>query len=230
MVLFFDVRRANPAHIRHSRNNRPLCAYNLGRAIPTGRVFVEVSDGVRFYELPIIYLRTETALNRLRVGGERIAGNLDATRNPSGQVFHEGAGVIQVALADDKRGNQLCISIQCNERPHVAISAGPLGVFLLGADESPNLIHLDLLALQAAHFCVHDLLAGRAHTKAKAHDRVLVDARNALDCPNAAAFSQHGNHGHFLFKWKVVCHNVLFLALNVNGKYLVGNSYCKHNV
>jgi hypothetical protein len=61
--------------------------------------------------------------------------------------------------------------------------------FLLCADESPNLIHFDLFAGQAAHFSSMILQALPTRTR-KAHNRVLVDAGDALNgadaCPSPA--------------------------------------------
>ncbi len=59
----------------------------------------------------------------------------------------------------------------------------------LCANESPNLVDLDLLAGKATHFVVHDFLAGFANPTAKAHNCVLVDAGDAFNRADAAAFA-----------------------------------------
>jgi hypothetical protein len=46
----------------------------------------------------------------------------------------------------------------------------------LGCNEAPDFITLDLLACQAAHFAVHDLLATFANADAKPHDGITVNA------------------------------------------------------
>ena len=41
----------------------------------------------------------------------------------------------------------------------------------------------------------------------KAHNRVQIDARDSLNCPDAGPFIEHGNHRRFLLGFQVVCHS-----------------------
>jgi hypothetical protein len=87
--------------------------------------------------------------------------------------------MIQVALADDERRNQLCVRVQCDESLDVTQAFGSVTrfhVIAFLADEPPYLLNLDILARQVAHLFVHDALAGVADAHAKTHNRVLIDA------------------------------------------------------
>src|SRR5204862_4152100 len=101
-------------------------------------------------------------------------------------------GVIRVTLSNDERGNQLRVRVQGDERPYVAdsgeiIPAG--GVLSFLPDEPPYLIDFDVLTAQAAHFAVHDLRGCLTHTNAQAHDRVAVNAGDALNGADAVALT-----------------------------------------
>jgi len=115
-------------------------------------------------------------------------------------------GLVTVAFTDNERRYQLCLRVQADESPNVAIEPGPASVLLLRADESPNLIHFDLEAAQAAHLGIEDLLAAFANTHAKPHDGIAVDARNPLNASDAGTFAEHGNRHHFLVSRKDI-HN-----------------------
>jgi hypothetical protein len=52
-----------------------------------------------------------------------------------------------------------------------------------------------------------------------------IDAGYALNCADACAFRQHGNHGHFLFGFQYVCHIVFFVDINVIQIYIGINNY-----
>src|SRR6266480_5138279 len=67
-VLAFDVRRSNPAHVRHSRNNCSLNLNHFNRAIPTGCVFVEIREAVGFYNLSVVNLAFKITFNRVWIG------------------------------------------------------------------------------------------------------------------------------------------------------------------
>ena len=44
VILFFDVRRRNARNVWHTRNNRPLGFYHVGRAVTAGCILVEIRD------------------------------------------------------------------------------------------------------------------------------------------------------------------------------------------
>ena len=119
--------------------------------------------------------------------------------------------MIQVALADDERGNQLRVSVQGDKGPDIAISPNAVSILAFGADEAPNLVHFDLFAGQTAHLGIHDLTASLANTHTQAHDGIAMNAGHALNAADAVTLSQHGDRQHFLFGWKVVCHIVFFV-------------------
>ena len=102
------------------------------------------------------------------------------------KIVHKHFGMVGVALANNERRNQLCVRIQRNKRPDIAISTGAAGVLLLRADESPNFVNFNLLAGQAAHFLVHDFLAGFADAQRQTANRVAVNAGDAFNGADAA--------------------------------------------
>src|SRR5450756_152907 len=114
--------------------------------------------------------------------------------------------MVGITLADDERGNQLGIGIQGDKRPNIAVRASLGSVLFLSANESPYLVHLDLLAGKTAHLFIHDDFAGITHANTKAHDRITVHAGHAFNAADAIAFGQHGNHHDFLFGSELVCH------------------------
>jgi len=74
------------------------------------------------------------------------------------------------------------------------------GSFLLFADESPNLVHFDIAAVQSAHLLVKNPDAHFADTKTETHNGVAVDASNALNAADARALAKHGNYRRLLFE------------------------------
>src|ERR1700677_477902 len=164
VILFLDMAGRNPANVRHTSDNRAFGLNDFGWRIPTRRFFVEVGDTVGFYKLSVIHFRSKTALDGFWIRCKGIGSNLDATGKTASQIFHESASVVQVAFADDKRGNQLGFGIQGNERPNIPVCTNATGNFALCANEAPNLINFDLPAVEGAHLLVHDFLATLADT------------------------------------------------------------------
>ena len=201
--------------VRHPVDDRLFGVHDFRRGIPTSGVFVKVGNGVGFYELGIIHIARKTALHGFRIAFQGIAGQLNPARQTPGQILHECAGVVNVALPNHKRGNQFAVAVKGDERPNIAIMARLGRVLLLRADKAPNLVDLDFLAGKGAKLGVHDALARFAQPHAKGHDRVAVDARNPLNRPDAGALHQHGNHRDFLFDWKLVRHSNFYVAINV---------------
>jgi hypothetical protein len=56
------------------------------------------------------------------------------------------------------------------------------------ADESPDFIELELLAWQGTHFAVQKGSAALTHAHTKTRDRIPMNTRHSLDCPNTGAF------------------------------------------
>jgi hypothetical protein len=145
VILLLNVRRGNAVNFWHPAHNRLFNFHNLRRAIPNSggsRRITERGNGVGFYNLPVIRFRAKAALNGIGVSFQRIRRNLDPHCHTGSQVIHERFGVVRVALANDKRRNQLRVCIQGDERPNVAVSPGPLSVLLSGVlvalDMSPG--------------------------------------------------------------------------------------------
>ena len=72
VVLLLNVARANQAHVGQPIHDGLFRSDNFRRAVPTGRVFVEVDDGEGFYQLPVIHFASESTFNGFGVTGERI--------------------------------------------------------------------------------------------------------------------------------------------------------------
>lgn len=127
----------------------------------------------------------------------------------AGEVFKEQVCVLLRAVANVEGGDELGLGINRNPRPDGAdfiASALHIGRLLLHADEAPRFVQLDNLAVQRAETFVHDLSATFTHADAKAHDRVTMDARHALNASDAVAFAKHGDGYGFLFGSEVIGH------------------------
>ena len=109
--------------------------------------------------------------------------------------------MIGVTLANDERWNQFRVSIQRDKRPDIAIHASAGGVLTLCADEAPNFINLDILAIQAAHFLILDFGAGCADTQRQPSNSITVNPCYAFHSADARAFTEHRNRRHFLFSF-----------------------------
>jgi len=72
MILFFDVRSRNQIHVGRTLHNCLFGFDDFRRTIPTRRIFVEVDDGVGFYNLPIIGICAKAVFNRFPICEKRI--------------------------------------------------------------------------------------------------------------------------------------------------------------
>jgi hypothetical protein len=116
--------------------------------------------------------------------------------------------MIQVPLADDEGRNQFRVRVQRDECPDIAVCASLFCIVAFRADKSPNLVHFNLLARQAAHFFVHNALAGLTNPQCQPANGFLLDAGDAFNRTDACAFAEHRNRGRFFFGFKYVCHIV----------------------
>ena len=69
---------------------------------------------------------------------------------------------------------------------------------LLLADECPQFVHFQSAYPKPNHDPVVQLGTAAPHAGTKAHDRVPVNARQPLDCPDAHSFGQAANHLNLL--------------------------------
>jgi hypothetical protein len=61
------------------------------------------------------------------------------------------------------------------------VITGAVRVLAFAHDESQNLVNFGLPSWQSGHFGVHDLRASSATADAEFHNRIAVNARDALD-------------------------------------------------
>src|SRR5438309_2950189 len=102
--------------------------------------------------------------------------------------------MVGIAPANNERRNDFGVRVQRNERPDIAdannhglLSRGPL---LLFANESPNLIHFDIAAVQTAHLGVKNTSASLPNAHPQAHDRIAVNPGNALNASDAVPLAK----------------------------------------
>lgn len=210
-VLFLDMRSRNQRVDRRSLDDLQLGLDDLCRATPSGRVLVQVTDGVGFYELRVVHFQTKPALNGVRIGRKLVRGNLNPIAHAGSQVVNKGVGVVGIALPGQEGRNQLRIGIQGDERPDIpgpGIALLGRGVLVLLGDEAPNLVDLDAAGNDVAHLLVVEGGAGFANPTAQAHDLITVNARNPLNGANGRTLGEIGNDLDFLFGWKLVGHIV----------------------
>ena len=65
------------------------------------------------------------------------------------------------------------------------VSSDPGRILALCANESPNLVNLNMLAWDVLKLLVHDLLAAFSNSHAKVHYRIAMDAGNTLNGADA---------------------------------------------
>lgn len=100
---------------------------------------------------------------------------MNAVRKAAGKIVHEIHCLNAGELANAIGWHKLCVRIECNERPHT--------------DVCPNLINLYALALQAAHFSIHQCGAAIVNLNQQAHDRIAMNADHPFSRTNRAAFN-----------------------------------------
>src|SRR5262249_9142776 len=184
-ILLFDVAGRNMVRVGRAADRRLAYRHDRGRAVPTARgEWVRCSE--RLYNLAVVHLPAEPQFDRIDVGAKRIARKLDAIPQPVREVCDESIRVGRVPLADPIARDQFGVRVDGDKSPNVS---GVLGLVAghsarLLSNEAPNLIDLDALARQIAHQLVEQPLAALANPNPESHDRVPVNARDALNGSN----------------------------------------------
>lgn len=131
-----------------------------------------------------------------------VCGQLDAMRQPSGQIVHKVICRASITGADKPARHKFRVRIKRNPRPHAARSAA-LHIFwhvlVFGINERPDFIALDALAIQVAESLVLIGGAGRAKFNQQLLNRCAVNARHADSGAERIALNQAGNHADLFF-------------------------------
>jgi hypothetical protein len=106
------------------------------------------------------------------------------------------AFISQSAIAS--QGRRMFICLHAIGLPPSRLSANAGRILALGPNEAPNFIAFDLSARKAFHLLVLDYSARFANADAKAHNRVAVDASDALNGADAASLAKHGDCHYFV--------------------------------
>jgi hypothetical protein len=174
------------------------------RRVPTSRIMLAVI-AVYFYHLREVGLSREDIFYAFFVKMESVSRDLK-TVLWCDSITERGQKLISafaVTFANRVRGNEFCFSINRNKNPSISEFHGvtEFYVALLLAAKTPQLIRLNSLAAKILHARFHQLYAAFSSTNQRAHDRVPMQARNALRAPNAGALNQQLNRQKcFIFR------------------------------
>jgi hypothetical protein len=111
---------------------------------------------IDLHDLAIIYVCAESPLYRFDVGAQGIGRNLHSVPHPTGHVLNERISRYMIALSAQERRDYLRLGINRAERPYIAhlwVVVYPY-VPLFFADEPPQLIKLQVVAIQVLHLGV----------------------------------------------------------------------------
>src|SRR5260221_12239363 len=117
---------------------------------------MRIIGNISLDDLSEVYVGSEIHLNCIHVSAESIAGDLYAVTKARGNIGHKNVGSCQIALPTLERRHQFRIGINRAEGPnvtHLRVIVWCAMPFFL-ADESPNLIELELLTGEVTHLAV----------------------------------------------------------------------------
>src|SRR6185437_272298 len=189
-VLAFHVRSRNVLCIRFALSD---LGYNLDDwawGVFCSVVMLAIIS-VQFRQSGKVHIGTKGSINRIDVEAETVCSELDALAEALREIVNKLSGVGSGALTDDVRRHQLGFCINGDEYPSISefgrvVAAMPL--FL--ANESPDFIALDIVALESAHTLIHELCAPFASQDQQLHDGVAMQPCHALRGANRAAFNE----------------------------------------
>jgi len=78
-------------------------------------------------------------------------------------------------------------------------------LFLL-ADEAPDLVQLQVIAIQILHLGIQQHLASPTNSHSQTASRIVMNTRDSLDAAKAGTFGQCSDYRDLLVFWKYVCH------------------------
>jgi hypothetical protein len=109
-----------------------------------------------------------------------VCRQLNAVRYSGRDILQEVRRAARVTQSDEPREDELCLRLDCDERPHVTERAAlrilALHVLLLRADEQPDFVNLHALRDDVVDRLVLIPRVGFADAGEHAQDRALCDA------------------------------------------------------
>ena len=137
-------------------SHRLLFGYDDLRCAESALRDVRIIGYVGLYDLGEVYVRSKIHLDCIHIGSQSIAGDLHAVPHTRRYIRNKGVSGWQIALTTFEGWNDFSLGVYRAERPNVAKLKAIIGLAmaLFLADESPNLIELEMLASQIAHFGV----------------------------------------------------------------------------
>jgi hypothetical protein len=194
-VLPLNMRSAHVFGIGVSLANLGYNLHDWLWGVPPGCIVLAVI-AVQLYDLTEVHIRPKVLFNSIDVKPESVSRELDAIRHTVRQIANKGIRSSSAALAHCERGNQLRLGIDGYENPRIPKFGGIVfaDVTLFLANEGPDFIALDVLAVQIAHPLVHQFKARLAGQNEQPHDRVTMQTRNPLRSADTGSFDEqlHG--------------------------------------
>ena len=194
-VLPLHVRRADVSRGRVACDGYALGSGDLRRGVAV-RCAAGVDEApVVLFEHRVIDVDPEGVINGVQIDLQLVRGQMDAVGESGGHVLHEVVGVNGGPVADAIADDQLGVGVDSRPRPDIAPFASlSLGHVLgLRADEAPDFIALNPLALEAPHMGVVVGGACRSEVAEQLFDGHPSHARHAGGAAQAVPFDQGGD-------------------------------------
>ena len=193
-VLPLDI---GGGHLGHVWVTRAAALANAGHVAGAITAFSALATrrAIQLDQLsPINFGVFENGPSRNPIGRVAVRGQLEAASDPRLNIGQKLISVASVPAANENRENEFCIGVDGGPRPRIASTLGSglrtRDVLRLRVSETPNLIDLDLLAGKAAKGLVLIGAESRTGGVQQINDGVLGRAGDALNGPNAHAFTE----------------------------------------
>ena len=189
-ILPFHMACRNVRFVRRAGDRGFACAYTLCWRITHFATFRR--GAVNFNQSCVINVRAKSIFNRVQIGLVAVCRQLDAMRQPPGQIVYKMICRIRVACANKPARDKFRGGVERNPCPHTAPAVAPIvcrHIFFFAANKAPNFIALNPFAIQVAKGFVLIRRARRAKFDQKFLNRGAVNARHA-DKDRAQEFSR----------------------------------------
>jgi hypothetical protein len=178
--------------VAFARVSNSHLGYNLDDwawGVPLSSVLAVIA--IQLHKLREVHVQAKRFLDYLGVEVEAVSGQLDLIGKPFVKVGHKRSRILDGALADAERCDQLGFRIHRNEYPlvaNLAVAIAYLALLLL--DERPDLIALHIAALEAVQSRIQQLVAALASNLQESHDRVPVESSEPFRATDGATFNE----------------------------------------